>query len=67
MGDKGLSLFVCPCFISFALSVNPLEKIRRRLIIRVLLHQLAADGQVQDEAPQLWHGVGCLDDAVEML
>ena len=45
--------------------LSPLEQFRRRLIIRVLLHQLPAHRQIQNEPPQPGNGIGRLGDPVE--
>ena len=43
--------------------MNPLNQLRSRFVIGVLLHQLAAHGQVEDEAAQAREGVGGFAEA----
>ena len=65
IGDSGFSFDILPIFTSFLL-LNPLQQLRRRLILRVLLHQLPPHGQIQNEPPQARHGVGCFADLVKV-
>ena len=43
---------------------NPLQQFPRRLIRRVLLHQLPAHGEVQHKAAQAADGVWCVGHAI---
>jgi hypothetical protein len=57
------------CFASMRqpfLNFNQPKKLTSRLILRILLHQLAAHRQVEDEPPQAGHRIRRLADRFEV-
>ena len=55
-----------PAFTSRAFSAcDPLQQFRRRLVVRILRHQLPAHGQIENEPAQARDRVGRIGDAVD--